>query len=128
MSSVSASSDSRRSRSASRAGGWRWRLGGSTGSVPRSTRGSGPCGRPCCGAGRVWTRCGSCSPGDEDREAARLTPEDIQLIERALEITLPDAYKRVVSPYPIGVLRGNADTHIWDNAERIVELNRELRV
>lgn len=56
-----------------------------------------------------------------------MTSEDLLAIEGALGIHLPDVYKGVMSAFPVPVLRGNSHTHVWDDAGRIIELNRELR-
>jgi hypothetical protein len=56
-----------------------------------------------------------------------LTADDIARVEQALGITLPASYRARMVPYPIRAAEGNADLGVWDNAERIVELNLELR-
>jgi hypothetical protein len=56
-----------------------------------------------------------------------VTGDDLQRIEAALEITLPEPYKRLVGPFPVPYLRGNADTDLWDDAGQLVARNRELR-
>ena len=48
-------------------------------------------------------------------------------MEAELGISLPAAYKRVVTAFPIPAWAGNAETDVWDNAKRLIELNRELR-
>jgi hypothetical protein len=56
-----------------------------------------------------------------------LTATDLTRIEAALGIRLPDAYRRLVVPFPVPAWRGNADTELWDAPDRLIELNRELR-
>lgn len=56
-----------------------------------------------------------------------MTNEDIEFIERELMIALPESYKRALVPFRIPALTGNTDYELWDDARRLVELNRELR-
>jgi hypothetical protein len=56
-----------------------------------------------------------------------LTAGDLTRIEAALGVSLPDVYRRLVVPFPIPAYAGNADTELWDDPDRLVELNRELR-
>jgi hypothetical protein len=48
-------------------------------------------------------------------------------MEKALGIRLPAAYRDLVVPFPIPAFGGNTDTELWDDAEALIELNRELR-
>jgi hypothetical protein len=56
-----------------------------------------------------------------------MTDKDIEFIERELMIALPESYKRALVPFRIPALTGNTDYELWDDARRLVELNRELR-
>lgn len=56
-----------------------------------------------------------------------MTDEDIEFIERELQITLPDSYKRALVPYRIPAMYGSTDHQLWDDAEALVKLNREKR-
>ena len=56
-----------------------------------------------------------------------MTPEDISQIETSLGIRLPDAYRRAVQPFPIPACAGNHDRELWDDPERLIAYNRELR-
>lgn len=56
-----------------------------------------------------------------------MTGEDIKFIERELAITLPESYGRALVPFGIPALEGNTEYQLWDDARRLVELNRELR-
>lgn len=56
-----------------------------------------------------------------------MTGEDIGHIERELAITLPEFYKSALVPFRIPALAGNTEYELWDDAERLVELNRKLR-
>ena len=57
-----------------------------------------------------------------------MTDADIKLIEQELGIALPESYRRAVVPFRIRALSGNTDYQLWDDAQRLVELNRKLRV
>ena len=52
---------------------------------------------------------------------------DIKMIEEALGISLPAAYKQAVVPFRIPALVGNTDHQLWDDAQQLITLNRELR-
>ena len=52
---------------------------------------------------------------------------DITMMEQALSISLPEYYKRAVVPFRIPSLAGNTDYQLWDDAKRLVELNKQLR-
>jgi len=56
-----------------------------------------------------------------------MTESDITLIERKLAISLPESYWRAVCPFRIPALAGNTDYQLWDDAQRLIELNRQLR-
>jgi hypothetical protein len=56
-----------------------------------------------------------------------MTPDDFAKIEAELAITLPSSYKRLLSPFPIRALQGNSDADLWDGAEQLIAMNRELR-
>jgi len=56
-----------------------------------------------------------------------MTEEDLQSIERELGIQLPGNYREVMLRFPVPAFVGNDDTELWDDAKRLIELNRELR-
>jgi hypothetical protein len=56
-----------------------------------------------------------------------VTAEDIARIERALEITLRESYRAALVPLPIPAAAGNSELGLWDDADRLIEYNRELR-
>lgn len=56
-----------------------------------------------------------------------MTNDDVTKIEERLGLRLPEAYRQFVTPYPIPALAGNTETELWDDAERLVSLNLELR-
>jgi hypothetical protein len=56
-----------------------------------------------------------------------VTAGDLDRIEAALGVRLPAAYRALVAPYPVPARTGNVDTGLWDDPDRLIELNRELR-
>ncbi|HZB46118.1 MAG TPA: SMI1/KNR4 family protein [Pyrinomonadaceae bacterium] len=56
-----------------------------------------------------------------------MTDEDIAFIERELALTLPESYRRALVPFRVPALYGSTDYELWDDAEGLVRLNRELR-
>src|SRR5258706_10531242 len=56
-----------------------------------------------------------------------MNASDITMIEQALSITLPESYKQAVVPFRVRTLAGNTDYQLWDDAQQIITLNRELR-
>lgn len=56
-----------------------------------------------------------------------MTDEDVDFIERELTVTLPNAYWSALVPFRVPALAGNTDYQLWDDARKLVELNRELR-
>lgn len=57
----------------------------------------------------------------------KMQPSDIAKIERELEIQLPEPYKKALLSYPIPAYAGNSETMFWDDADRLIALNHELR-
>lgn len=55
-----------------------------------------------------------------------MTSGDLERIEAALALRLPDSYRADVVHFPISEA-GNADTQVWDGAEQLIELNRRAR-
>jgi hypothetical protein len=56
-----------------------------------------------------------------------MTEADVQRIEHELNITLPASYRKVMVSFPIPAFAGNDTTELWDSADKLIELNRELR-
>ncbi|PTL79954.1 SMI1/KNR4 family protein [Vitiosangium sp. GDMCC 1.1324] len=56
-----------------------------------------------------------------------MNASDLQRIERELDIELPPSYRRLMERFPIAALAGNTDTELWDDADGLIQLNRELR-
>ncbi len=56
-----------------------------------------------------------------------MTNEDIDFIERELELELPGAYRTALVPFAIPALYGSTEHQLWDDAEGLVRINREMR-
>ena len=56
-----------------------------------------------------------------------MTSEDIKRVESALEIKLPSAYTKVMTVFPLPAYAGNTEMLMWDDADALIALNRELR-
>jgi hypothetical protein len=56
-----------------------------------------------------------------------MTESDIDLIERALAISLPEAYRRGLCPFPIQSMTGNTDAEVWDDPHQLIALNQKAR-
>jgi hypothetical protein len=54
-------------------------------------------------------------------------PEELARIEQSLGISLPASYKAAVAPFPVPAAAGNSDLAVWDDAERLVAFNLDLR-
>jgi len=52
---------------------------------------------------------------------------DLCRIEESLDIRLPESYRQIIVEFPIPAAAGNSDTAVWDDADRLIEFNRELR-
>ncbi|WP_165251360.1 SMI1/KNR4 family protein [Paludisphaera soli] len=56
-----------------------------------------------------------------------MTERGFNRIEAALGVRLPDAYKSRLDPFPIPHEAGNADDHVWDDPDALIDLNRRVR-
>ena len=56
-----------------------------------------------------------------------MTEKDLNTLESELEISLPVEYRERMLDFPIAACAGNDDTYLWDNAERLIAENLELR-
>lgn len=56
-----------------------------------------------------------------------MTEAEIDRIETALEISLPRVYRNLMVPFPLRSCRGNSDTELWDDSDRLIEENKQLR-
>lgn len=56
-----------------------------------------------------------------------MTESDLAVIEQALGIRLPLAYRQTMLAFPVPACAGNHDTELWDNAPELIALNQELR-
>jgi hypothetical protein len=57
-----------------------------------------------------------------------VTEPDLDRIERALGLRLPEAYRQRVVPFPVPPEAGNSTSPVWDDAGRLIALNQRLRV
>ena len=56
-----------------------------------------------------------------------MTDRDLDFVEGELGVTLPAAYRRTLSEFPVRACAGNSDTELWDDASALVSRNRALR-
>ncbi|MET0556854.1 MAG: hypothetical protein ABW221_27685 [Vicinamibacteria bacterium] len=56
-----------------------------------------------------------------------MTADDLRRIEGALAIRLPESYRTRMLAFPIPAAAGNSDLSVWDDADRVIALNQELR-
>lgn len=56
-----------------------------------------------------------------------MTEEDVDRIERELNVRLPGEYRQVVCNFPIPADRGTSDSFLWDDPDALIELNCEYR-
>lgn len=56
-----------------------------------------------------------------------MTDRDLDFVEGELGITLPAAYRRTLSAFPVPACAGNSDAELWDDAKALVARNRALR-
>jgi hypothetical protein len=56
-----------------------------------------------------------------------MNESDLRRIERELEIELPPSYRARMRWFPVPALAGNTETELWDDAEKLIALNRALR-
>jgi hypothetical protein len=56
-----------------------------------------------------------------------VSADELRQIEEALGVTLPEAYKRLLDPFPVPRLRGTAFTDLWDDPGELIAANRQLR-
>ena len=56
-----------------------------------------------------------------------VTEPDLDRIERALGLRLPEAYCQRVVPFPVPPEAGNSTSQVWDDAGRLIALNQRLR-
>jgi hypothetical protein len=55
-----------------------------------------------------------------------MTAEHIKRMASALGITLPTAYTKVMTVFPVPAYAGNSEMMLWDDADALIALNREL--
>lgn len=56
-----------------------------------------------------------------------MTTDDLARLETELGIGLPASYKKVMVAFPVPAYASNTETMLWDDADALVALNRELR-
>jgi hypothetical protein len=56
-----------------------------------------------------------------------MTQDDVSQIERELGITVPSAYRALVTDYPPEWFQHAADFDLMDDPARVVAMNREIR-
>jgi hypothetical protein len=56
-----------------------------------------------------------------------MSPQDIERIERELQIALPIDYKKTMLSFPVRRDRGNDDSPLFDNSDALIDLNRKYR-
>lgn len=56
-----------------------------------------------------------------------MSEEEINRIERELNVTLPTEYKHAVRNYPVRRDRGTDDSILFDDAEAVIGLNKRYR-
>ena len=56
-----------------------------------------------------------------------MTESDLERIERELSISLPVVYRQTMLDFPVRACAGNEEFALWDSADGLIRLNRELR-
>ena len=56
-----------------------------------------------------------------------MTGNDAARIESSLQVTLPAVYRDLLTSFPLPAYAGNTNTAFWDDADQLIQLNRELR-
>jgi hypothetical protein len=56
-----------------------------------------------------------------------MTEDDFSRIEQTFAIRLPVVYRRRLSTFPVLQEVGNSHTQVWDDAEKLIDLNQRLR-
>jgi hypothetical protein len=56
-----------------------------------------------------------------------VTREGLRLIEEALGIRLPESYRARMAALPVPAAAGNSDLGVWDDVDRLIAFNLELR-
>lgn len=56
-----------------------------------------------------------------------MTDDELNRIEQLLAIRLPQSYRTRMMSFPVPAAAGNSDLDVWDNAQRLIEFNLELR-
>ena len=56
-----------------------------------------------------------------------MTEKDLDTLESELEISLPAEYRNTMLAFPVPACAGNDDSYLWDNVEKLIAENQELR-
>jgi hypothetical protein len=56
-----------------------------------------------------------------------MTLDQLRMIEAALSITLPDAYKHAMAAYPWPEFQGSTEASLWDDPAPVIEQTLEHR-
>ena len=56
-----------------------------------------------------------------------MVEDDLNRIERELQIALPEAYRHLMVNFPVPALAGNTDSGLSDNADQLIKDNQEMR-
>ncbi|MGL6094592.1 MAG: hypothetical protein ACRC7O_02170 [Fimbriiglobus sp.] len=54
-----------------------------------------------------------------------MLPADFDRIERELDVVLPAVYRAALHPFPVPAFAGNVETGLWDDADKLIALNRD---
>lgn len=57
-----------------------------------------------------------------------VTEADVRRIEDALRVKLPSDYRHLLLHFPVRFSAGTADEVLWDNADKLISRNQELKV
>lgn len=57
-----------------------------------------------------------------------MTDDDVLRMESALGLTLPQDYRHLVLHYPVRFSQGTCDQVLWDDADKLISRNLQLRV
>ena len=52
---------------------------------------------------------------------------DVKRIEDAFDLTLPSDYRHLLLYFPVRFSSGTTEQPLWDNADALIERNREVR-
>ena len=56
-----------------------------------------------------------------------MTDADVDRIESVLNVKLPSAYRHLMTHFPVRFQQGTCEGPVWDDADRLIKQNQELR-